>query len=102
LVDADDADVIRRSADRAGNVSPVPVEVEGSSVVLDEVPSIGVVDEAVHVVVASAGRIVVHPDISAQIRVIQGHARVDHRHKNRLSPSLVAPRVSGLDLLEAP
>jgi hypothetical protein len=86
--------------DRAGDVRAVVVIIPGVVVAIDEVPAADVVDLAVAIVVGLvAGDLTrVAPDVRRQVRVIPGHAAVDHGHHGRRTPLVAVPRLRRVDV----
>ena len=99
--------VVADGCDRAGNMSAVTIGVVGDRVVLDEVPPMDIVNEAVAVIIDPVGRDLtgVDPDVGCEVRMIGVYSAVDHRNDYWSERSGQFPRRLGVDAVgveEAP
>ncbi len=95
--------VVALTAYGAGAVSCMPVGgwiVEHSVVVVREVPTIHIVDEAVAVIIDAVIRHFtgISPDVVCKVVVTDIDARVDHRYQHRRSISAHAPGLRRADI----
>ncbi len=92
--------VVAHAADGPGTVRPVAIVIHGIVVIVDEIPAVDIVDEAVAVVIDPVvGNFTgVGVDVGRQIGVSVVHARVDHAHDDVMGTGEHVPGDGGVDI----